>query len=80
MSSPADLGWCTPRELAARCGVSRTQVWRWERRGIVEVERLGPRRQVRVRLLSVQEQEARARLSWPLDAYGQPVPPASDGR
>jgi DNA-binding transcriptional MerR regulator len=37
-------------EMAARYGVSRATVWRWARRGLVLVERVGPRAGVRVRL------------------------------
>lgn len=50
MAPPShDREWFTPRELAAREGISRTTLWRWAAKGLVTVSRLGPRTGVRVR-------------------------------
>jgi uncharacterized membrane protein len=40
----------TARELAREHGVSRSTIWRWVARGLVEVSRVGVRTRVRVRL------------------------------
>ncbi len=45
-----DRPFMKPRELAEEYGVSRSTVWRWQEKRILDVKRLGPRLGVRVRL------------------------------
>jgi DNA-binding transcriptional MerR regulator len=39
-----------PSELAAREGVSRRTIWRWQEKGVVEIRRRRPQLGVRMRL------------------------------
>ena len=56
-SSPSEKGWVKTRELAAREGISRSTVWRWVEKGLVEARRRDARTGVRVRLASEREGE-----------------------
>lgn len=38
-----------PSQAAKRLGVHRDTMWRWIKKGIVEIERVGPYKKIRIR-------------------------------